>query len=209
LRKLKFAATQGFFFMTKDEKYQHYLDLLLKWSKGMNLTSITDPDEIRSKHFEDSTATIPFLGDAKTLIDIGTGAGFPGIPIKIECPNIRVVLLDSTRKKINFCRQVIFKLNLVGIEALQGRAEDPDIFRTHGPFDIVISRATWPLEVFLELADPYYNHKGKCIAMKGARWQQELKKAQPVIEKYGLTLTETHPYTIGQGEKRCLLIFKK
>ena len=196
-------------YMTKDEQYQRYLDLLLKWSKSMDLTAITNPDDIHSKHFQDSKAPIPFLGDAKTLIDIGTGAGFPGIPIKIECPKIHVVLLDSTRKKINFCRQVLFELGLDGIEALQGRAEDPDIFRTLGPFDAVISRATWPLDVFLEIADPYYDHKGRCIAMKGAKWQQELKKAQPIMKKYDLSIIETHPYALGSGEKRCLLIFKK
>jgi len=195
--------------MTKDEQYQRYLDLLLKWSKSMDLTAIIDPDEIRSKHFDDSRAPIPFLENAKTLIDIGTGAGFPGVPIKIELPRLRVVLLDSKRKKINFCRQAIFELNLEGIEAYQGRAEDPEFFRTHGPFDIVISRATWPLEVFLELANPYYNHGDRCIAMKGANWEKELKKAQPVIKKYKLSLVKTHQYTIGKDEKRCLLIFEK
>ena len=193
--------------MTKEEQYQRYLDLILKWTKTINLTAITSPDEIRQKHFEDSKAPVPFLKDVKSLIDIGTGAGFPGIPIKIELPKIRVALLDSTRKKINFCRQVIFELNLTGIEAFQGRAEDPDFFRTHGPFDVVISRASWPLELFLELADPYYNKDGRCIAMKGPNWKAELKKAESVIKKNKLTLTETHEYTIGNNEKRCLLIF--
>ncbi len=195
--------------MTKEEQYLHYTELILKWSKTMDLTAITDPEDIREKHFEDSKAPVSFLAGARTLVDIGTGAGFPGIPIKIECPNIHVMLLDSTRKKINFCRQVIFELGLKGIEAIQGRAEDPEIFRTHGPFDVVISRATWPLELFLELAEPYYNDGGCAIAMKGARWQEELKKAEDVIKKYGLKLKESHPYTIGGGDKRCLLMFEK
>lgn len=195
--------------MTKEEQYQHYIDLILKWTKIVNLTAITEPSQIRSKHFDDSKAVIPFLGDAKTLIDIGTGAGLPGIPIKIEHPNIHVALLDSNKKKINFLRQVIFELNLEGIEAFQGRAEDPEFFRTHGPFDCVISRATWPLEVFLELAEPYYTAGGRCIAMKGSRWEQELKQAEKVVKKYGLSLAQTHTYTLGEGEKRCLLVFEK
>jgi 16S rRNA (guanine527-N7)-methyltransferase len=195
--------------MTKEEQYQHYLDLLLKWSKTMDLTAILDPEQIRSKHFEDSVAAVPFLKDVKTLIDIGTGAGFPGIPIKIECPKIHVMLLDSTRKKINFCRQVIFDLGLSGIEAFQGRAEDPEIFRTRGPFDAVISRATWPLEVYLELAEPYFAEGGRVIAMKGAKWAEELGKADNIVKKYDLKLDQTHTYTIGENEKRCLVIFRK
>lgn len=194
--------------MTKEEQYQHYIDLILKWTKIVNLTAITNPDEIRTKHFDDSKAVIPLLGNTRTLIDIGTGAGFPGIPIKIECPSIHVVLLDSNRKKVNFLRQVIFDLNLSGIEALHGRAEDPEIFRTCGPFDCVISRATWPLEVFLELSEPYYD-KGICIAMKGPRWQMELEKAEAVVKKYELTLKENHPYTIEDGGKRYILVFQK
>lgn len=195
--------------MTKEEQYRHYENLLIKWSKTMDLTAITDPEEIRTKHFADSTAVIPFLGDAKTLIDIGCGAGFPGIPVKIECPKVHVMLLDSTRKKINFCRQVIFELGLSGIEAVQGRAEDPDIFRTHGPFDIVISRATWPLEVYLELAQPYFSEGGRLIAMKGPKWAEELRKADKIVRKYELKFAGSHQYVIGDAEKRCLLVFQK
>jgi len=194
--------------MTRDEQYQHYTDLIRKWKDVVNLTAITDPDEIKIKHFEDSKAVIPFLRSARSLIDIGSGAGFPGIPIKIECPQIHVVLLDSNRKKVNFLRQVIFELGLTGIEAIQGRAEDPEIFRTKGPFDAVVSRATWPLEIFLELAEPYYGQGDSCIAMKGPRWKIELKAAESVIKKYGLKLAQTHPYSLGK-ESRTLLIFGK
>jgi 16S rRNA (guanine527-N7)-methyltransferase len=195
--------------MTKDEQYARYIELITKWSKTFNLTAVTNPDEIREKHFEDSRAAIPFLGEAKTLIDIGSGAGFPGIPIKIERPEIHVSLLDSNRKKANFLRQVIFDLGLSGIEAFQARAEDPEFFRTHGPFDCVISRATWPMDLFLELADPYYGPGGKLIAMKGAKWRQELKSADKVMKKYGLALSGTREYTLGTGEKRCILVFQK
>lgn len=195
--------------MTKEEQYQKYLDLIVKWSKSADLTATSNPEEIRNKHFEDSKVVVPFISDAKTLIDIGAGAGFPGIPIKIECPTTVVMLLDSKRKKINFLRQVIFELNLSGIEALQGRAEDPEFFRSHGPFDAVVSRATWPLNLFLEIADPYYAQDGRLIAMKGPRIKEELKKAQPIIEKYSLTLENTHSYRLAHGEERHLLIFRK
>lgn len=195
--------------MTKEEQYQKYLDLIIKWTKSADLTATSDPDEIKNKHFEDSKAVVPFVSDAKTLIDIGAGAGFPGIPIKIECPKIVVTLLDSMRKKINFLRHVIFELNLSGIEALNGRAEDPEFFRSHGPFEVVISRATWPLNLFLEIADPYYTQDGRLIAMKGPRVKDELKEAKPIIEKYGLALENTHSYKLARGEERHLLIFRK
>lgn len=195
--------------MTREEQYQKYLDLLLKWNERINLTAITDPDEIIIKHFDDSRAVLPFLNNAKTIIDIGSGAGFPGIPIKIERPHTLVTLLDSQRKKVNFLRQVIFELKLEGIEAMQGRAEDPDFFRTHGPFDIVISRATWSLDLFLELAEPYYDQNGACIAMKGPRYEKEIQKAKNVIHKYNLTLVKTHSYTLSSKEERHVLVFKK
>ncbi len=195
--------------MTKEEQYDHYLGLIAKWSKIVNLTAATHPAEIRTKHFDDSKAVIPFLGRSKTLIDIGSGAGFPGIPIKIECPDIHVSLLDSNRKKVNFLRQVVFELGLKGIEAYQGRAEDPEFFRTHGPFDAVVSRATWPLELYLELGEPYFEAGGRIIAMKGAKWQQELKTADKTIKKYGLKLSSNHQYQAAAGEKRCILVFEK
>jgi 16S rRNA (guanine527-N7)-methyltransferase len=195
--------------MTKEEQYQKYLDLILKWSKSADLTASSDPNEIKNKHFDDSAAVVPFLEGVKTLIDIGSGAGFPGIPIKIECPEIMVTLLDSRRKKINFLRQVIFELNLSGIEAIQGRAEDPEFFRSHGPFDAVISRATWPLNLFLEIADPYYTNEGRLIAMKGPKIKEELRQARPMIDKYGLVLENTHSYRLSRGEERHLLVFRR
>ncbi len=195
--------------MTKEEQYQKYLELIVKWSMSADLTASADPDEIKNKHFEDSRSVIPFLENVKTLIDIGSGAGFPGIPIKIECPTILVTLLDSKRKKVNFLRQVIFELNLSGIEALQGRAEDPEFFRSHGPYDVVISRATWPLNLFLEIADPYFTQKGCLIAMKGSSVKDEIEQAKSAIEKYDLILENIHFYTLPAGEKRHLLIFRK
>ncbi len=194
--------------MHKDQ-FEKYLALLLKWNAQINLTAITDPAEIRSHHFDDSIAPVHFIEHAKSLVDLGTGAGFPGIPLKIIMPKLRVVLIDAKRKKISFCNEVIRTLKLDGIEAIQGRAEDPYLFRTFDRFDVVISRATWDLNVFLEIADPYFDENGLCIAMRGAKWENELKSAGKIIARHNLRLDTTHPYTIGQGEKRCLLIFRK
>ncbi len=191
------------------ELFDQYLALLQKWNAHYNLTSIVDAHEIQTHHFDDSLAPLPFVEKAATLIDLGTGAGFPGIPLKIASPHLDVTLIDATRKKISFCNEVIRALKLQGIRAVQGRAEDPYLVRQFDPFDIVISRATWPLGMLLEMADAYFNEHGRCIAMRGARWREELAESQDIIARHKLALETTHPYTIAHDEQRCLLIFRK
>jgi 16S rRNA (guanine527-N7)-methyltransferase len=188
---------------------EQYLELLLKWNDTHNLTSITDPQKIKTHHFEDSCAPLPFLEGKKRLVDLGTGAGFPGIPLKIANPELEITLIDAKRKKIAFCNEVIRKLKLDGIEAMQGRAEDPYVYRSLGVFDVVISRATWPLNVYLEMSDPYYDESGICIAMRGSKCKEELSEARDIMERHKLVLNDEHAYTIGDYEGRCLLIFKK
>lgn len=195
--------------MDREESLNHYLDLLLKWNSKFNLTAITEPDKIRSHHFEDSLAPLKFIQGKNSLIDLGTGAGFPGIPLKIYYPEIRTVLIEAKRKKVSFCSEVIRELGLKDIEVIQGRAEDPYIYRELGYFDIVISRATWPLDVYLEMADPYLGDDSMCITMRGSNWKTELKSAQEKMKRHLLKLVETYPYSIREDEKRCLLIFKK
>ena len=126
-------------------KFDVYVELLQKWNEKYNLTSITDPDNIKTDHFDDSLAPLPLLEDSKRLVDLGTGAGFPGIPLKMARPELEVVLIDAKRKKVSFCNEVIRTLGLQDIEAIQGRAEDPYLYRSLGLFDAVISRATWPI----------------------------------------------------------------
>jgi 16S rRNA (guanine527-N7)-methyltransferase len=191
------------------ELFRQYLALLQKWNTHYNLTSIVDTREIETHHFDDSLAPLPFVEKATTLIDLGTGAGFPGIPLKIAAPHLDVTLIDATRKKISFCNEVIRTLKLQGIRAVQGRAEDTMLVRQFNPFDVVISRATWPLGVLLEMADLYFDEHGRCIAMRGARWREELTETQDIIARHKLALDTTHPYTIAHGEQRCLLIFRK
>jgi 16S rRNA (guanine527-N7)-methyltransferase len=189
--------------------FDRYSELLLKWNERFNLTAITDAEKIRTHHFDDSLAACPFVEDARSLIDLGTGGGFPGIPLKICLPELNVVVLDAKRKKIAFCQEVIRELGLTGIEAVHGRAEDPYLYRALGLFDVVISRAAWPLTVFLEIATAYYNESGTCIAMRGANWENEIKESEEIVKRHKLMVVETHPYTVGQDEQRALVIFKK
>ncbi|MBI5299657.1 MAG: 16S rRNA (guanine(527)-N(7))-methyltransferase RsmG [Deltaproteobacteria bacterium] len=205
------------------DSFSLYLALLQKWNKTYNLTAITDPKEIQIKHFEDSLSLVPYLptpppafglkahfvgkagGGAKScrLLDVGTGGGFPGIPVKIARPGIEVVLLDSSRKKIAFCQHVIRELKLEKIEAVQGRVENPDlIIEKFGLFDVVVTRATFSISDFLERAGEYLTLEGKIIMMKGKEWEKELLPSE------GWSLDKKIDYELKEGlGKRTLLFF--
>lgn len=186
----------------ESEQFDSFLKLLLKWNETYNLTAITDEKEIRIKHFEDSLSPLPFLPDNCRLLDIGSGAGFPGIPLKIKRPDLEIVLLDSQRKRIAFCEAAIRELRLKNISAIHGRAEDKKIQNDLGLFDVVISRATFSLEKFLELTLPFAQEKGIAIAMKGP--EAETTKIS------GWNLIKNFPYELSQGMgKRVLYIFQK
>ncbi|MFH2065330.1 MAG: 16S rRNA (guanine(527)-N(7))-methyltransferase RsmG [Pseudomonadota bacterium] len=176
---------------------------LMKWNRKTNLTAITDPADIAIKHFIDSIVPSCRIPDHASLIDIGTGGGFPGIPLKIMRPSISMTLVDSSRKKVNFIKHVIRTLNLEKIEAVHARiedlAKDP---RYQNAFDFAISRAFTELSRFAGLASPFLNPTGQLIAMKSQKGEAELQsiklsEKQPVIETYRL------PF---QGAVRTLII---
>lgn len=190
-----------------DDLLRNYFGLLVAWNKKINLTSIDDEEGFRTKHVDDCLRTLPYLSKGSGLLDLGTGAGIPGIILKIERDDLDVTLLDSTRKKISFCDEAIRRLALPQIRTLWGRAEDPKIMAELGKFDVVISRATWALTDFLEIASPYLRSGGRLIAMKGARWSEELGAAKEVLGRIGFILNAIDEYTLKSGEARCLLIF--
>ncbi len=176
---------------------------LMRWNQKKNLTSITDPMDIAVKHFIDSLIPVHRIPDNTSLIDIGSGGGFPGIPLKIVRPNLRVTLVDASLKKVNFLKQVIRLLNLENIEAVHARIEDMGKDpRYRESFDTAISRAFTDLERFVGLASPFLKNKGQLIAMKSQKTDDELKSIsgflkQPVVETYTL------PF---QGAVRSLII---
>ncbi|MDO8493949.1 MAG: 16S rRNA (guanine(527)-N(7))-methyltransferase RsmG [Deltaproteobacteria bacterium] len=186
----------------ESESFDRFLKLLLKWNQTYNLTAITNENEIQIKHFEDSLAPLPFLPAKCRLLDIGCGAGFPGIPLKIKRPDLEIILLDSQRKRIAFCEAAIRELHLKDISAIHGRAEDKKIQQQLGCFDIVISRATFSLEKFLALTLPFTKKNGTAIAMKGP------EEENTVVA--GWALFKNFPYELSQGMgKRVLYIFQK
>lgn len=153
-----------------------YLKELKEWNKKINLTAIRDDKDIVIRHFFDSLILVPFLSSKETLLDIGSGAGFPGIPLKIVIPDLKVTLMDSVNKKVVFMRHIIRTIGLKNIEAVRGRAEDKETIRKFAAcFDVVTSRAFTGLGSFLDMATPYTKKGGILLAVKGPKWMEELK----------------------------------
>src|SRR3972149_8415877 len=158
-----------------------YLRELQAWNKKIKLPSITDEKDIIIKHFLDSLTSVRFLAGVETLLDIGSGGGFPGLPLKIAMPSLKITLMDAVEKKVHFIRHMIRALDLKGADAISGRIESPElIYRLSGAFDCVTSRAFAELEAFVSLGAPYVRPGGMLLAMKGPAAQEELSAMGPV-----------------------------
>lgn len=168
------------------EQFYNYMNILIKWNEVMNLTNITEPVEIIQKHFVDSLTILKEIGNSSKIIDVGTGAGFPGIPIKIAFPETKVILLDSLNKRIKFLNEVIEKLQLKNIETIHGRAEEIAQNKLHREkYDIAVARAVAPLNVLSEYLLPFVSVDGYAICMKGSKGKEEVKDAEKSIEILG------------------------
>ncbi len=159
-------------------RFSTYLAELKAWSTRMNLTTITEDREVVIRHFLDSLTPYRHLKEigCKSLVDIGAGAGFPGIPLKIAIPPLDLLLIDSVTKKVHFMRHIIRTLGIKspGARAVAARGEDPAVVEEFGGVDCVISRAFASLEDFLAMAGPYCSKEGRLIAMKGPGAKEEL-----------------------------------
>lgn len=175
------------------EKFLKYKDILKEWNNKINLTNITDDYEIIIKHFLDSISLVKcgLLKDGLSLIDVGTGAGFPGIPIKILFPGIKVVLLDSLNKRVNFLNEVIQQLQLEHIYAVHGRAEDMARDKSYREkFDISTARAVANMAVLSEYCIPFVKEGGHFLAMKGPSLVEELKDGKNAVGTLGGKIKE-------------------
>lgn len=163
-----------------------YSEILREKNKVMNLTAITDPTEIVTRHFLDCAALVPYMPQDGRVLDVGTGAGFPGIPLKIAFPEVEVVLLDSLNKRVKFLNEVIGQLSLSKITAVHGRAEDFARQKDYREqFDLVVSRAVANLSSLSEYCLPYVKVGGRFVSYKSGKLNEELAAAQKAIHVLG------------------------
>ncbi|MBW1650720.1 MAG: 16S rRNA (guanine(527)-N(7))-methyltransferase RsmG [Deltaproteobacteria bacterium] len=175
----------------KAGKFADYAAELIKWNKKMNLTAITSPIDIAVKHFIDSLIILPILSDNISLLDIGSGGGFPGIPIKIVRDDIKVSLIESSNKKTNFLRQIIRMLKLTDIKAFDIRAEAAkDIADFSYNFDVVVCRGFASFLNFLKTASYFIKKQGIIIAFKGKNWKSELEEVISVYPDFNFNVYE-------------------
>jgi 16S rRNA (guanine527-N7)-methyltransferase len=187
-----------------------YLKELLKWNQKINLTAIRTEKGIVLKHFLDSLSVYPYVPHTSTLLDIGSGAGFPGIPLKIVQPSLEVTLIDSVRKKVDFQRHIIRKLGLKGIEAIHGRVQEKAILKgLEGRFEIVMSRAFSDLRTLLVLSVPFLKKRGIVLAMKGRVNREEIQLLSEE-ERVPYRLQKIIPLFLPYGSlKRSIILFEK
>ena len=183
---------------------------LLEWNKKINLTAIEDENEIILKHFIDSLTVQKYIKNAQNIIDIGTGAGFPGIPLAIVNEKSNIVLLDSLNKRINFLNNVIQKLELSNVKAIHGRAEDlAKIVQHREKYDIVISRAVAPFNVLLEYMLPFNKVNSYTIAMKGSNIE-EVDISNNALKKLGGKIEKIEKINLPNTDiKRNIIIVRK
>lgn len=196
---------------SKKEKFDKYLELLQEWNNKINLTAITDKDGIELKHFYDSLTISEYIKPNSSLIDVGTGAGFPGIPLKIKDESIKLTLLDSLNKRLLFLEEVEKELKLENVENVHGRAEDigqDKKFREK--FDYATSRAVARLGVLVEYLLPFVKLGGYCICMKGPNIEEELKDAEKAIKVLGGEIEKIDNFKLENDEnERNIIIIKK
>lgn len=209
------VATMGLELSEKQmQQYQRYYELLVEWNEKINLTAITDRDEVYLKHFYDSITLglhTEVLNGEVTLCDVGAGAGFPSIPLKIAYPNIQVTIVDSLNKRINFLELLFEELGLEGVRCFHDRAETFGQNPAHrAAYDIVTARAVARMSVLSELCMPLVKKEGYFVAMKAASSQEELDAAKAAIATLGGKVEKDYAFELPkeEGERHIILIKK-
>lgn len=187
--------------------FELFADELKKWNRKINLTAISNDEDIAVKHIIDSLIFAATVHDGECVLDIGSGAGIPAIPLKIARPSVRVVSVDAVGKKINFQRHAARQLALTNFEALHARVEQLHV--THaGCFDVIVSRAFSNLKLFVILSAPLLKKGGRIIAMKGRHVQDEVVQAAAELQSLGFNISPVDTYTLpmNKGERSLITI---
>ena len=193
------------------DKFIRYYDLLIEWNEKINLTAITEYKDVMIKHFLDSVSIIKAvnMSSVTSLIDIGTGAGFPGIPIKIMFPDIKITLLDSLKKRLNVLDLIIDEINLKDIYTIHGRAEDIARDPKHREkYDLCVSRAVANLSTLSELCIPFVKPDGRFVSYKSEKADEELEKAKNAIRLLGGKVTSTVSFELEDNIRTLIVIDK-
>lgn len=189
--------------------FKLYMNLLLQWNEKINLTAITNEDDIILKHFVDSLTVMKYINNNDSVIDIGTGAGFPGIPLSIMNGNIKLTLMDSLNKRINFLNEIVKELDLKNVKTIHSRAEElarNKIYREN--FDIAVSRAVANLCTLSEYMLPFIKVGGKCICMKGPNIDDEVNNAKNAIRELGGKIVKIDNFMLENNERNIVIIEK-
>lgn len=192
-------------------KFYRYMELLIEWNEKMNLTAITEPKEIILKHFIDSLTILKEVQKNKILVDVGTGAGFPGIPLKIMKEDLKIVLVDSLNKRLLFLKEVINELDLKNIEIIHARAEELGQNKNYREkFELATSRAVANLSTLSEYLIPLVKINGKCIVMKASEVDEEIQQAKKAINVLGGTIEKIEKFELPESDiGRTIVLIKK
>ena len=192
-------------------KLSLYYELLIEWNEKMNLTAITEPEDVALKHFADSLSLLRYVDipQGASVIDVGTGAGFPGMALKIARPDIRLTLLDSLNKRLVFLDKVCAELCVGGVTLIHSRAEDGSRTELRDSFDFAVSRAVASLNTLCEYDMPYVRTGGRFIAMKGKGAQAEIDEAENAVKELCGEIKAVHSFELGTAGERCIIEIEK
>ncbi len=213
--ELKVAATEYGLNLTEDQisAFNKYYELLYEWNKKINLTAITEPKDVAIKHMVDSLSCFKadLFKENTSLIDVGTGAGFPGLPLKIFYPSLKLTLLDSLNKRVKFLQLVVDELGLKDVEVIHARSEEAARNKKYREkFDLATARAVARLPIICEYCLPFVKDGGTFIALKGRQYEEEATQAQKAIKILGGEIADIMPVKLPEiDDKRAVIYIKK